>query len=303
MAKRKKPQKSSQKARLRNKGSVFSPRLFKILLILALIVGLGLTKLVKVNKINQTKNTVVSDKRVPTPYPTVKVSPTPFPLTGFCLKVPILTYHHIQPQAQAIHDKETSLSVDTEYFDKQMAYLIENNYTPIFVNELINALISHSALPGKPIVVSMDDGYADSHIYALPILKKYNIKANLMLSSGLIGSNPDMLTWDEINQMRSSGLIYFTNHTWSHASLTRISKERVEYEIDTAKNQIEQTGQSVNIFTYPYGEFNDSAISTLKNKGYVGAFTTIPGFYQCDSFIMTLHRNNVGNAPLSAYGI
>lgn len=302
MAKRKKSQKKIKKPKLKN--NILNFKFFTLVLVLLLVVSLGLTKLAKINKINQTKNSVISEKDLPTPYPTVKASPTPVPLTGFCLRVPVLTYHHIQPQAQAIHNKETSLSVDTEYFDKQMEYLVSNNYTPIFVNDLVNALISKSTLPGKPIVVTMDDGYADNYIYALPILKKYNIKANLMLSSGLVGSNSDMLTWDEIREMKASGLIYFTNHTWSHQSLTRIPQAKIETEVDTAKTQIEEhTNQSVNIFTYPYGEFNDNAISTLKSKGYLGAFTTIPGFYQCDSFIMTLHRNHIGNAPLSAYGI
>nr|MBI5455764.1 polysaccharide deacetylase family protein [Candidatus Levybacteria bacterium] len=239
-----------------------------------------------------------------TPYPTIKAIPTPAPLIGFCLKVPILTYHHIQPEAIAKELKQTSLTVDNETFDQQMAQLIASGYNTIYADELINALKTHSALPGKPIMVTMDDGYADNYIYALPVLRKYNIKANLMLASGLVGSNSDMLTWDQVREMKSSGLIYFTNHTWSHASLIRSSQGKIESEIDTAKTQIEQyTGQSVNIFTYPYGEFNNNAISTLQTKGYLGAFTTIPGAYQCDSFIMTLHRYHIGNAPLSAYGI
>ena len=150
----------------------------------------------------------------------------------------------------------------------------------------------------------MDDGYADNYTYALPILEKYHIKANLMLSSGLVGSNPDMLTWSEISAMNASGLYYFTNHTWSHWPISRGPQEKINYEIDTAQAEIQQhTGQTVNIFTYPYGSFNANAISTLQKKGYIGAFSTIPGFYQCDSFIMTLHRNHMGNAPLYEYGL
>lgn len=238
-------------------------------------------------------------------YSTDKVlSPTAAPLTGYCLKVPILTYHHIQPQKDAVSKQQSSLSIDSNIFDGQMAYLAANGYTPIFANELINALVTHSVLPGKPVVVTMDDGYVDNHTFALPILQKYNIKANLMLATGLVGSNPDMLTWSQVQDMKNSGLFYFTNHTWSHQSVTRTSQSKIETEIDTAKTQIEQyTGQSVNIFTYPYGEFNNNAIQILQNKGYVGAFSTIPGFYQCDSFIMSLHRNRIGNGSLSSYGI
>jgi len=230
--------------------------------------------------------------------------PTQAPLTGYCLKVPVLTYHHIQPQKDAVFKKQSSLSVDSNIFDGQMAYLTANGYTSIFANELINALINHSALPEKPIVITMDDGYVDNYTYALPILQKYNIKANLMLTTGLVGSNSDMLTWSQIQDIKNSGRFYFTNHTWSHQSVTRASKNKIETEIDMAASQLKQyAGQDSNIFTYPYGELNNNAIQILQNKGYVGAFSTIPGFYQCDSFIMTLHRTRVGNSSLSAYGI
>jgi peptidoglycan/xylan/chitin deacetylase (PgdA/CDA1 family) len=237
------------------------------------------------------------------PSPTISPTPTPVPLTGFCLHVPVLMYHHIQPEAVAKDLGQTSLTVDNGIFDQQMAYLAANGWTPVFANELINALLTHSQLPGKPVVITMDDGYADNDIYALPILEKYGFKANLMLATGLVGANSDMLTWDQVNDLKNHQ-IYITNHTWSHYAISNGPQDKIESEIDMAGGQIQDhTGQTVNVFTYPYGAFNDNAIATLQRKNYIGAFTEIPGQYQCDSFIMTLHRTRVGNAPLSAYGI
>ncbi len=231
-------------------------------------------------------------------------APTSVPLTGFCLRVPVLVYHHIQPQADAVSKKQTSLNVDNGIFDQQMSYLASKGYTSIWAIDLVNALKNHTGLPGKPVMVTMDDGYADNDVYALSVLKKYNIKANLMLATGLVGSNPDMLTWSQVQDMKNSGLYYFTNHTWSHYAITNGPQSKIDSEIDTAATQIKQyTGQDVNTFTYPYGSINNNAIQTLQRKGYVGAFSTIPGQYQCDSFIMTIHRTHVGNAPLSAYGL
>ena len=215
-----------------------------------------------------------------------------------------MTYHHIQPESAAKELGQTSLTVDYGVFDQQMSYLASSGYTPIWANELINALLTHSQLPGKPVMVTMDDGYADNAIYALPVLQKYGIKANLMLASGLVGGNPDMLTWDQVNQLKSSGLIYFTNHTWSHYAISNGPQSKIDSEIDVAQTEIQDhTGQTVNVFTYPYGEFNNNAIQTLQRKGYIGAYSTIPGQYQCDSFIMALHRTRIGNSSLAAYGI
>lgn len=279
-----------------------------LLVMLGITVLLGSSKNAKIEKV--TKQIFYTPKLVSvgviSPYPTNYPNNNNVPAQknyGFCLYVPVLIYHHIQPQADAIEKKETSLSVDNGIFDQQMAYLTQHGYTPIFANELAQALITHSQLPGKPIMVTMDDGYADNDIYALPVLKKYNIKANLMLATGLVGSNADMLSWSQVNDLKSSGLIYFTNHTWSHFSLTSGNTEKDTQEITIAQNQIKQNlGQDVNIITYPYGSFNDNVINLARSLGYVAGFSTIPGVYQCDSFIMSLHRTHIGNAPLSAYG-
>lgn len=311
MAKAKR-RKIKAKRRLKSTKNFHFGKIFFLSVILLLLAVMYVGNLLMAKKQNNVKfykvSTNIPLKKVSSisPYPSITATPTPAPapLTGYCLRVPILTYHHIQPEATAKQLGQTSLTVDNGIFDQQMAYLSANGYTSIWANELVNALLAHSQLPGKSVVVTMDDGYADNATYALPVLQKYGIKANLMLSSGLVGGNPDMLTWDQVSQMKGSGLVYFTNHTWSHYSITSGLQSKIESEIDIAQGQIQDhTGQTVNIFTYPYGSFNNNAIQTLARKGYLGAFSTIPGIYQCDSFIMTLHRYRIGNASLAAYGI
>lgn len=112
------------------------------------------------------------------------------------------------------------------------------------------------------------------------------------------------MSWNNLREMHNSGLIYLTDHTWSHYALGSGGEEKIKYEIETAKRQLEdRLGQTVDIFTYPYGAFNNNAINILKQDGFIGAFSTISGFWQCDSFIMSLHRNRIGNSPLSSYGL
>jgi peptidoglycan/xylan/chitin deacetylase (PgdA/CDA1 family) len=246
------------------------------------------------------------EKILPSPTPTAIPSPTPTPTpvyTGYCLTVPVLLYHHIQPQARAIERGQASISVDNGVFDGQMGYLRSQGYTTITAKQLADALRTKSGLPAKSIVVTLDDGYKDNHEFALPIIQKYGITANILLSSGLM-EGPDYLSWSQVNDMKNTGLVYFVNHTWSHFALPRGDAQKITDEINTAKGQIEShTGQVVDVFGYPYGSFNDQSISILQGLGYVGAYSTNPGWIQCDSFIMALHRNRVGNSPLSAYGL
>lgn len=246
-----------------------------------------------------------SNTPTPTPKPTATPEPTPTPTlvpSGYCLNVPVIFYHHIQPQSDAIANKQTAESVDSAIFDQQMAYLNQKGYVTISALDLVNALKNHTGVPANSVVVTLDDGYADQHTHALPIAKKYNIKLNLLIASGLL-NNSGYMNWDQVNEIKNSGG-YIIDHTWSHYSLPAGSIDKIKYEVETGRSQIESyTGQKVDLFGYPYGSFDNRSIRVLNEDGFLGAFSALPGTYQCDSFIMALHRTRIGNAPLSAYGL
>lgn len=226
----------------------------------------------------------------------------PEPQTGFCLNVPVILYHHIEPYGIAKAEGHAQLTVDDIFFEQHIKYLVENGYNLISAEELVLALINKTQLPEKSIVVTIDDGYLDNYIYAFPIAKKYNTKINIMLSTGLV-ENKGYLTWGNVKEMADTGIVYFYNHTWSHFALPNGDKAKMEQEVSFAKKQLEDAGIKGNILTYPYGAVNEVAIEVLKNNGYVGAFTTKPSFLQCDYDIFRLKRNHIGNAPLSSYGL
>jgi peptidoglycan/xylan/chitin deacetylase (PgdA/CDA1 family) len=240
----------------------------------------------------------------PTPTPTVAPSTTvQTPLNGYCLTVPILMYHHVQPYSVASDLGQASLTVDNSMFDQQMAYLSSSGYTTLSADQLINALRTHSGVPSKSIVLTFDDGYKDNFDYAFPIIQKYGLTANIMVPTGLM-ENPGWVSWNDLRTMVNSGRFFAYDHTWSHASLAGVSDEKAMSEIVTSKTQLEQNlGRPVSVFAYPYGSENQRIINLLIQNGFVGAFSTIPGWTQCDSFIMTLHRNRVGNSQLSSYGL
>lgn len=252
---------------------------------------------------NSNSSPAATPKPTPTPTPTPVPTPTPTPIpSGYCLNVPVLFYHHIQPQADAIANKHTAQSVDAGIFDQQMAYLNQKGYTTISALDLVSALKNHTGLPGNSVVVTLDDGYIDQFMHALPIARKYNIKLSLLIASGLL-NNSGFMNWGQVNEIKNSGG-YIVDHTWSHYSLPAGSVEKIKYEVETAKSQIEQyTGQKVNVFGYPYGSFDNRSIQVLNEDGFLGAFSTLPGTYQCDSFIMALHRTRIGNSSLAYYGL
>lgn len=243
--------------------------------------------------------------KVPTPTPTPSNGN---PGTGYCLYVPVLMYHHVQPEAVAVQRGQTSLTVDPAFFDQQMNYIATHGYTTITAEQLVMALRNHTGVPPKSIVVTLDDGYQDNFAYAYPIFQKYHLTGNLMVATGLLGGvgNNTYYTWDELKQMVGSGLIYTTDHTWSHYPMGSSTVEKDQSEVLTAKQQLEsELGKPQTVFTYPYGTgYNNPRVTQeLQQDGFMGAYSTVGGAWQCDSYIFALRRIHIGNAPLSSYGL
>lgn len=238
----------------------------------------------------------------------VTISPTHTVSTQeYCLNVPVIMYHHVQPQYLADASGQDDLTVNPEYFDMQMHYLAINGYHAISAQTLTKALIAGTSLPDKPVVVTIDDGYQDIYDYAFPILKKYHIIASLMIPTGLVGKHIGTniyLTWKELQEMKASGRIFVYSHTVTHAALGIVPSSQVRREIsESLQTLTAKLGYTYPLLVYPYGSFSVSSISIEKSLGIVAAFTTTPGTEECRSQIMELPRTRVGNAPLPAYGL
>lgn len=228
------------------------------------------------------------------------ISPTP---GAYCLDVPILMYHHVQPLAEAEKLGHAPLTVDRDIFEGQLAYLNEQHYTTITLDSLAKALQTHTSVPPRSIVLTFDDGYIDMYTYVFPLLKKYNIIGNFMISTGLL-ENTDYMTWDEVKEMSEDPHVFLYNHTWSHNELGKSDKERIDFELEMSKQEfIDHLGHMSNVMAYPYGSYNDLVIQELKAHGFTAAVTTEGGRLQCDSYLMKLKRDHAGNYPLSGYGL
>lgn len=293
----------------------------KIILVFSVItlVVIGLLLTLKNAKIKKPREniqikigtTLTPTLTTPTIVPSVTASPSAAKKMTFeemnnaygpCARVNILMYHHVS-NLNEIQDKgEKNLTVDTQIFRKQMEYLKEKNYSVIGMDSLKNFLENGNGLPSKCAVITADDAYEDNFSKMFPILKEYGFKATIFTPTGLV-NNPDYLSWNQIEEMKNSGLISFANHTWSHHN-SGGTLELQNKEIGLANTQLQEKGlNSEKIFAYPYGKPSKNAEKVLGDLGYKLAFTTNYGNIVCKRLSLEIPRIRIGNAQLNSYGL
>lgn len=244
---------------------------------------------------------------IPTPTPTPSPSPSPIPspdprVYGPCKIVPVLLYHHIEPKEEALASGHKNIFVDNTTFSGQLDYLASRGYKTITPDELMSGLAAGS-VGSKNVVLTFDDGYEDFYKYAYTELVKRGMRATLFVATGLMG-NPGYLSWNQISEMKGSGLITFGNHTWSHKNVGQGTEEAISYEIKTAQTQLTEHGLApITTFAYPYGPGGAVAKKVLQELEIKSAFTTNPTWYQCAKLPYDLGRTRVGDTSLSFYGL
>jgi peptidoglycan/xylan/chitin deacetylase (PgdA/CDA1 family) len=187
------------------------------------------------------------------------------------VRLPILVYHIVRPSYPSDSAAVRAIAVTPENFDAEMKYLGDAGYHVVRFSDLEAHFASSTPLPQKPIILSFDDGWADQFTYALPVLTKYNYPATFFVFTNAI-NRPGFLTWNELHQMTRAGMD-IGGHSRSHPYLTTITSTSTLWgEIAESKQLLEQKlGVLINEFAYPFGLYNSSIVSLVKEAGYKSA--------------------------------
>ncbi len=192
-------------------------------------------------------------------------------------KVPILMYHYIEYVSDKNDTIRISLNTLPIILDEQIKTLKEAGYTFMSVNELSLVMNGKMQLPKKSVILTFDDGYRDFYTDAYPILKKHNAKATQYVVSGLLNS-PNYMLKNQVKEIAKDGLVEIGAHTVNHNWLKDQAVEKLAFEISQSKVDLENLiKKPVTSFAYPYGAFDQQAITQTKLAGYETAVSTVPG--------------------------
>jgi len=191
------------------------------------------------------------------------------------ITLPILMYHYIRTPPSARYDwMGYKLSISPADFAAQMDSLARNGFHPVDFNDLRAYFAGKQPLPSKPVMITLDDGYADLYTAAFPILAAHDFKAVAYIVSGFVGRS-GYATADQVVQMDHNG-IQIASHTVNHADLARSPAGLVRRELVDSKLWLEHLlGHPVLDFAYPSGKFNAQVVAAVQQAGYDTAVTTL----------------------------
>lgn len=217
----------------------------------------------------------------PTPTPVAVATPTPAPAINKSASVIVLCYHRFEEKVR------DSLCIAPVEFERQMQALKDGGFTVIPMKDFLAWRRGESDIPAKSAIITIDDGYVSGYDTAWPILKKFGYPFTMFVYVKYVNSGGKSVTWDQLAEMRDAG-VDIECHSYSHEDLhgKRVKKETAEEikkigktewlrkEIVESKQIIEkQLGIKVDVFSYPFGVYNQEARDMVKEAGYEAAFT------------------------------
>lgn len=193
--------------------------------------------------------------------------------------IPILNYHHVGPMPKDANALRYNLTVSTENFELQVAYLKGQGYESVTLHDILLYSKGKKQLPAKPVVLTFDDGYSDVFDYAVPILKKYEFVGSFAIITQFAGMNfsgNSYASWDTIRSAKKQGM-EIISHTQDHFDGS--NKSYYDGFIlrnlqDSQKDIRDNLGTTVPVLIYPYGHYTQSYITLAEKAGFEMALTT-----------------------------
>jgi peptidoglycan/xylan/chitin deacetylase (PgdA/CDA1 family) len=191
--------------------------------------------------------------------------------------VPILMYHVIAPPPAGA--PFPGLYVLPAEFTAQMQALKDNGWHAVTMDQLwANWTTGAKLPPGKPIVISFDNGYHSQYATALPVLRKLGWVGTENIQLTGLPPSQGGLTDAEVRGLVEAGWELDTQGI-SHADLIALDASGLHDQIVSSRATIRRRYHvPVNWFCYPSGHYNETVIAAVKAAGYVGSTTVIPGW-------------------------
>ncbi len=221
---------------------------------------------------------------------------------------PILLYHRICRDDEW---RPSGFLVTESVFREQMRFLARGNYCTARLSEVLtwNGGAPHT---GKtPVVLTFDDGFADTYEIAFPILQELGFTAAVFPVLGLrrrfsswatdAAMRGALMTPEHMRAMEAAG-IEFGSHTMSHPRLPLSSDAELMEELTRSREVLGSVvSRPLPVLAYPYGEVNPRVKRAVQESGYSAALAVNSGPLGIQADPFEIRRVRVTNLSSDAY--
>lgn len=204
----------------------------------------------------------------------------------------ILTYHRVARPVGGL--PPPTCNVTPAQFRRQLTSLLEQGYEPWPLSRALNHHRQGRPIPRTTFVVTFDDGYANFHSQAWPVLRELQIPATLFLVTAYLDSEgcfpfdtwkaagspsapPD--TWQPLTsvqcaEMLDDGLVEIGSHTHTH----RVFRDHVAEFCEDLRRSQEVLDRCLGVpdasFSFPFGICSPELMQAARTAGVSCALTT-----------------------------
>jgi peptidoglycan/xylan/chitin deacetylase (PgdA/CDA1 family) len=207
-------------------------------------------------------------------------------------RVPILMYHYIGPLPPVADQIRRGLTVSTEAFDAQLDWLATHGFEAVTMDQLAEAWWGAGTLPPRPVVLTFDDGYAETAALVSPRLAARGWPGVFYVVTGFVGYGP-YVSWAQLRALLQIGMSV-ESHTVSHWELPGLADSVLRKELQDARRDLQaQLGVAASQLGYPSGRYTARVRAAAEAAGYRTATTTRWGIATRERDPLTLPRLRV----------
>lgn len=195
------------------------------------------------------------------------------------VRVPILLYHRFGPTVA------DWMTVTTPLFESHLKYLKDNGYRVIPLHRLVDYYLGKApAPPPKSVAITVDDGHKTVYSHMLPLVRKYNVPVTLFIYPSAISNAKYAMTWDQLRELKRTGLFDIQSHTYWHPNFAKERKRLkpaeyakfVDMQLGKSRARLEkELGGRVDMLAWPFGIPEQFLADRTTANGYVAAFTIV----------------------------
>jgi len=184
-------------------------------------------------------------------------------------QAPVFMYHRLTARTA-----EHPFSLAVARFRRQLGLLRRLGYRSLSPVALADAVRRGRPAPPRSVVITFDDGYAETVTVALPLLQEFRFTATCYLVAGAMGRRSDwtepapLMDWAGARTWLAAGM-EIGSHSIGHPDLTRLDDARVLEEVAGSRRRIEdRLGVAVASFAYPFNRVDRRVMDAVAAAGY-----------------------------------